>query len=93
MQSANDEVFNANVDRKLKIFEAHCFDNPFPFDVRCRCPKCLSLVSWEDFLFCYRFIELTHPPAYDVVTVCRKCRDAGALDALFLNGSLFNKPF
>lgn len=55
--------------------------DPFPPEVKYQCPVCKSRVLSDDFITSYRLVEdalIEDSPqlVYEIVNLCRKCRDS-----------------
>jgi transcription elongation factor Elf1 len=42
-----------------------------------KCPFCNSFVTSEDFISSYRLVEIGEESGYEIVNLCRECRDKG----------------
>jgi hypothetical protein len=48
-----------------------------PMIERFECPICKKIVSERDFITSYRLIDGSRPPSYQIINLCRGCRDSG----------------
>ena len=51
--------------------------DPFSLTTKYQCPICKKTVLQEDFISSYRLVSSLADPVYQIVNLCRECRDSG----------------